>query len=81
MKTHLYVLGYQCAEYSKQCTARVHEFKEVKSVFVEKIPGALLEGSVTVLLALVLIPVAIACGWLSYRLIERPAMRLAAGSR
>jgi peptidoglycan/LPS O-acetylase OafA/YrhL len=28
-------------------------------------------------LALVILPVSLACGWLSYRLVEQPAMRLA----
>lgn len=35
-------------------------------------------GSPLLSLALFVLPVAIACGWLSYRVIERPAMRLAA---
>ncbi len=37
----------------------------------------LVPGSRFLSLALAILPVAIACGWLSYRLIERPAMRLA----
>jgi peptidoglycan/LPS O-acetylase OafA/YrhL len=38
-------------------------------------------GSRFLSLAVAILPVAIACGWLSYRLVEQPAMRLARRSR